>query len=67
MGKPTMTSAIERPGDARMAAPIETPPVCSKCPAQSGRNEPVQKSDFDPGWDLPERRKFRYRLQDIAF
>ncbi len=30
---------------------------------------PVQpaKSEFDPGWDLPERRKFRYRAEDIAF
>ena len=25
------------------------------------------KSEFDPGWTLPERRKFRYRAEDIAF
>lgn len=32
-----------------------------------GRTVPVHKSDFEPGWDLPERRKFRCRLEDVAF
>jgi hypothetical protein len=25
------------------------------------------RQDFDPGWDLPERRRFRYRAEDIAY
>ena len=40
------------------AAPIPVDPV---------RTYPVTKADFDPGWDLPERRKFRYRLEDTAY
>jgi hypothetical protein len=31
------------------------------------RTETVKKTDFDGGWDLPERRKFRYRLEDVAY
>lgn len=31
------------------------------------RSEAVKKSDFDGAWDLPERRKFRLRAEDIAF
>lgn len=31
------------------------------------RTEPVKRADFDGGWDLPERRKFRYRLEDVAY
>jgi hypothetical protein len=31
------------------------------------RTETVKKADFDGGWDLPERRKFRYRLEDVAY
>jgi hypothetical protein len=21
----------------------------------------------EPGWDLPERRKYRYRIEDVAY
>ncbi|MFA9217163.1 MAG: hypothetical protein ACEQSK_08665 [Sphingomonadaceae bacterium] len=28
---------------------------------------PARDSTPGPGWNLPERRKFRYRLEDIAF
>jgi len=27
----------------------------------------LRNTDCEPGWDLPERRKFRYRLEDVAF
>jgi len=28
---------------------------------------PPRNTDSGPRWDLPERRKFRYRLEDVAF
>jgi hypothetical protein len=28
---------------------------------------PIRNIDREPGWDLPERRKFRYRLEDVAY
>ena len=28
---------------------------------------PLRNTDCEPGWDLPERRKFRYRLEDVAY
>jgi hypothetical protein len=38
-----------------------------EAPVNPARTESVQKADFDGGWDLPERRKFRYRLEDVAY
>ncbi|OFA00137.1 hypothetical protein [Duganella sp. HH101] len=55
-------------------APAAIPPL----PVASERALPVpqapqpasatlRNTDCEPGWDLPERRKFRYRLEDVAF
>jgi hypothetical protein len=60
------------------AAPPAPPPAGAAAPpptvitelaesAQPDRAEPVTKADFEGGWDLPERRKFRYRLEDVAY
>ncbi|MQA23761.1 hypothetical protein GEV01_30015 [Rugamonas sp. FT103W] len=42
---------------ATLPAPPPSPPT-----AALPRN-----TDPAPGWDLPERRKFRYRLEDVAY
>jgi hypothetical protein len=34
--------------------------------APSPLGQPPRNTDREPGWDLPERRKFRYRLEDVA-
>lgn len=57
---------LQPPQQPRPAPPASTP-VPAQIPVQPDRTQPVHKSDFDPGWDLPERRKFRYRLEDIAY
>ncbi|HWW68831.1 MAG TPA: hypothetical protein VN089_02720 [Duganella sp.] len=57
----TPAAAMSTPIDPVAVAP--NPPVA----APPAPREAVHKSDFDPGWDLPERRKFRYRMEDIAF
>lgn len=46
------------------AAPAPTLPAPQPAPpaAVLPRN-----TDREPGWDLPERRKFRYRLEDVAY
>ena len=46
------------------AAPAITPP---ETPKDDVRQQPLHKADFDPGWNLPERRKFRQRIEDIAY
>ena len=35
--------------------------------APSQASPPPRNTDREPGWDLPERRKFRYRLEDVAY
>ncbi|MBP1203558.1 hypothetical protein JOD97_001572 [Duganella sp. 1411] len=35
--------------------------------APSPVGQPPRNTDREPGWDLPERRKFRYRLEDVAY
>ena len=35
--------------------------------APSPAGQPPRNTDREPGWDLPERRKFRYRLEDVAY
>lgn len=49
--------------------PVNVTAATSTAPAAAPPTprESVQKSDFDPGWDVPERRKFRYRMEDIAY
>lgn len=73
--------AAASPSPTAVAASV-TPPVTAapamamtsakSAPAaelvQQAAPEPRRdKQDFDPGWDLPERRKFRYRAEDIAY
>ncbi|SEO36543.1 hypothetical protein SAMN05428959_10732 [Duganella sp. CF517] len=55
--------------DAAMRTPneVKAPPAAPPGATSPPPREQVQKSDFDPGWDLPERRKFRYRMEDIAY
>jgi len=47
------------------AAPA--PSAASVLPQEAAAQTRPGKSEFDPGWDLPERRKFRHRAEDIAF
>jgi hypothetical protein len=67
--EPALISAAS----ATSAGPVTSPaPVNAAVPAAAAASsaaprESVQKSDFDPGWNLPERRKFRYRMEDIAY
>jgi hypothetical protein len=52
------------------SAPPATVPVAAIAEAPHAETAPSArpaKPDFDPGWDLPERRRFRYRAEDIAF
>ncbi|MBA5688329.1 hypothetical protein [Rugamonas apoptosis] len=46
---------------ALLAAKIPAP-IVQLPPAPAPRNVPP-----GPGWNLPERRKFRYRIEDVAF
>ena len=43
--------------EAKIPAPVVQLP-----PAPAPRNVPP-----GPGWNLPERRKFRFRIEDVAF
>ena len=43
------------------------PQGCAQPSANPARTDPVKNEDFDPGWDFPERRKFRYRVEDTAY
>lgn len=45
------------------ATPIAATPVVEATPTPARGC----KTDFEPGWNLPERRKFRYRLEDVAY
>ena len=51
----------------QLPMPAAPNPTAIDTAATSLPRDAVQKSDFDPGWDLPERRKFRYRMEDIAY
>jgi len=46
------------------AAPAPASPAPQAAPAATA---PPSNTDREPGWDLPERRKFRYRLEDVAY
>lgn len=49
-------------------APAATAPSAAEVlPQETAAPTRPGKSEFDPGWDLPERRKFRHRAEDIAF
>ncbi|NGZ82686.1 hypothetical protein [Duganella aceris] len=65
---PPSAEAAAATSTTSLAVPAERAPVST---APQPRPEPPEprrhKQDFDPGWDLPERRKFRYRAEDIAY
>ncbi len=60
--KPPLAAATTLPMPAIEAAPAPAP-ISAPPPAPA----PTRNSDREPGWDLPERRKFRYRLEDVAY
>jgi hypothetical protein len=43
-------------------APVKSESRMPKPPPAAPRN-----TDPEPGWNLPGRRKFRYRLEDVAY
>jgi hypothetical protein len=52
--------------------PPQTPPAppevdAAPPPATIASSKELRNTDREPGWDLPERRKFRYRLEDVAY
>ncbi len=60
---------------ASLPAPLPPPPAEPTPIAQSGEGgsvipkPPIMQRNVDPlpGWTEPERRKYRYRLEDVAF
>jgi hypothetical protein len=57
-----ITSATIAPAAIAPAATPTPAPAPAPAPTPTPRN-----TDREPGWDLPERRKFRYRLEDVAY
>ncbi|NVD73229.1 hypothetical protein D0T25_06500 [Duganella sp. BJB488] len=47
--------------------PVAPVPALPAPQAAPPANTPPRNADREPGWDLPERRKFRYRLEDVAY
>ena len=66
LARQSQQPALPAPAPAATAPPPTVPTELAEC-AQPDRAEPVKKADFEGGWDLPERRKFRYRLEDVAY
>ncbi|MRW83129.1 hypothetical protein GJ698_03370 [Pseudoduganella sp. FT26W] len=54
---PQLMAALQ----AQLQAQQPTPPVPAPAPA------PTRDTTPGEGWTLPERRKFRFRLEDVAF
>ncbi|MQA23608.1 hypothetical protein GEV01_29205 [Rugamonas sp. FT103W] len=63
---------------AASKTPVPAPAAIPPLPAASAQalptpqtpppaSAPPRNTDRAPGWELPERRKFRYRLEDVAF
>lgn len=67
-GEKTWKMAYQRRKELELAAPqIKTPPGA---PGGSAVPKPpsIQRDlDPSPGWTEPERRKYRFRLEDVAF
>ncbi|MQA23846.1 hypothetical protein GEV01_30455 [Rugamonas sp. FT103W] len=60
---PTLaTTAMKSPAAGLPLSAASAPAL----PAPSA-SAPPRSTDPAPGWDLPERRKFRYRLEDVAY
>ncbi|MYM96409.1 hypothetical protein GTP90_21320 [Rugamonas sp. FT81W] len=49
------------------AQSLPATPAPSAAPALQPPSAPPRNADREPGWDLPERRRFRYRLEDVAY
>ncbi|WP_229213369.1 MULTISPECIES: hypothetical protein [unclassified Duganella] len=47
--------------------PLPAAPASPAPQAAPAATAPPRNTDREPGWDLPERRKFRYRLEDVAY
>ncbi|MES2162365.1 MAG: hypothetical protein V4476_14495 [Pseudomonadota bacterium] len=47
--------------------PAAATPALPAPQAPEPASAPPRNTDREPGWDLPERRKFRYRLEDVAY
>ncbi|WP_235922571.1 hypothetical protein [Rugamonas aquatica] len=63
-----------RPAPEAMSIPTAAPPMPATStatlpatPPSLPTAAPPRNTDPEPGWDLPERRKFRYRLEDVAY
>ncbi|NVD72228.1 hypothetical protein HUX88_16960 [Duganella sp. BJB1802] len=54
---PAAASPLSTASAPASPAPQATPPAST----------PPRDTNSEPGWDLPERRKFRYRLEDVAY
>ena len=71
--KAPATMPVKTPDVMPMPVLIATPPLsvtAASAPALSApqpATTPPRNIDRGPGWDLPERRKFRYRLEDVAY
>ena len=69
-----MQAAAPAPVSEAMPSPTATIPLPASAPAAlpalalpPSVAAPPRNIDREPGWDLPERRKFRYRLEDVAY
>lgn len=64
----TPSAVASAPAPTPVPVPMPVPVTASPAIAMTPTPEPRrEKQDFDPGWDLPERRRFRYRAEDIAY
>jgi len=60
--------AASKPASATPAPPAVASTTTLPAPqAPSPICAPPRNTDREPGWDLPERRQFRYRLEDVAY
>jgi hypothetical protein len=66
---PSAASAVASPlPDATTLALAAALQTLNRSPAaQVAPPAPPRDTTPGPGWNLPERRKFRYRLEDVAF
>ncbi|MQA21806.1 hypothetical protein GEV01_20045 [Rugamonas sp. FT103W] len=60
-------AAASKAPAASTPAPVATAPMPAALPAPPSAATPPRNTDSAPGWELPERRKFRYRLEDVAY
>ncbi|MYM36984.1 hypothetical protein GTP38_21895 [Duganella sp. FT94W] len=61
---PTMALLLAALQAQLQSAPLPTPVAPPERSAQPGPPRPLTPGE---GWNLPERRKFRFRLEDVAF